>query len=572
MKERPRGNIATILIVAILCLGLVMTIAALATSHLSFSNHAANSVKARNAAESVIQTTLAQLMADPEYGSAASPVTDVLEHRSDDALGRLAFAADAAAAAGLPRSLNNASSDAAAQGHNRVIPPEAVQLIAVGECGGVRRTIETVVHLPRFPYVICTSGRFESAGPLMLGVLPETAEAEWVTAEDLLPGHLASNSSAGDAVRLTDAAVISGDVEAVGGILAPPPVVIRGSRLAGSEPVNIPELVISDYDPEGKPGNEIFTGSSGDTALAGYNRSPGSAVVNGDLRLEAGVLYVAGDLVVNGDVKGRGAIFTEGRLTVLGCAQLEPDQQIALVAQGDVRLQGGGRFRGVVYTQGDFLADGVALVGAFIGNSGSGGVLRIVDAGLVAADPRMSFAESWLCSQTTSDGLWWGGPDVWGPYGEPYPNFYPADFPTWRQTSSFVGLEDGLIVVEWQIEGFFPEADAENFPTIYPRREYYTPEGELVKVSFQGPGGIAAEPATMVSNSAPSVPGAEDWVGSFDQDGQLAGALTIARQNQPGFARPERVRVYQEIADFRLDISQFFSLEDRMQTILWVEH
>ena len=432
--------------------------------------------------------------------------------------------------------------------------------------------METVVHVPRFPYVICTSGKFRSQGPLVVGILPETTEAEWATVEDLLPGHLASNSEAGDAVNLQDAAVISGDVESVGGILANPPVVIRGSRLSNTDPVDIPALAIRDYDPQFKPGVETFSGSTTSTVLAGYNRSPGSATVTGDLTLEAGVLYVTGDLTVTGNLKGRGAVFTEGNLNVLGCAELESDQQIALVAEGDVNLRGTGRFRGIVYTQGDFQASGVALVGAFIGKSDTGGgSIYIEDAGLVAGDPTMSFQDNWLCSQTTSTGLWWGGPDIFGPYGEAYPNFYPADFPTWKQTSEFVGVEGGLIVVEWRIEGFFPGGNGE-LPTIYPRREYYQPDGTLVRVEFMGPDGVAVEPGTMVTNADAVVPGAETWVSSYDIEGELAGSLNVARQDQVALVRPERVRVYEEVADFRLDVSQFFSYEDRMQTILWAEH
>lgn len=571
--RRFRGSIATVLIVAVLCLGLVLTIAAMATTHLNLTNHIGNAMKARNAAESAIQTALAHLMEDPTLGSTANMGSlGLLTFDSGEATAHLAFDPAEATDAELPLSLNNVESDSPADGWKRVIPPEAIQLVAVGESGGVTRTIETVVHFPRFPYVICTSGKFESQGPLVLGVLPETAEAEWVQTEDLLPGHLASNNTETDAVRLQDVAIITGDVESAGGIQAEPPVVIQGSRLTDSDPVDIPKLELSDYDPEFKAGCETFSGSTEDTVLAGYNRSPGSIVVDGDLTLEAGVLYVAGDLTVTGDVKGRGAIFTQGNLTLSGCADLESDQQIALIAEGDVGLEGAGRFRGVVYTEGNFSADGVALVGAFIGNSDSGaGAIRIVDAGLVATDPTMSFADNWLCSQTTTRGLWWGGPDIFGPYNEPYPNFYPADFPTWRQTSQFVGEEDGLLVVEWRLEGFFPGANGE-LPEIYPRREYYQPDGTLVRVSFEGPDGAAVAPGTMVTNADPIVPGAETWVSSYDQEGSLAGSLTVARQDQEALARPERVQVYQEVADFNLDISQFFSYEDRMQTLLWVEH
>lgn len=560
-----------------IALSLVLTIGALATTHLNLSNRASNAIRARNAAESLIQETVAHLLEDPTYGKpshADFAAASLMRFEADGSRARLAFDATSAASENIPPSLNNAESDASIQGWDRVVPSDSIQLVAVGECGGVERTIETIIHIPAFPYVVCTSGAFESQGPMVVGVMPEGAEADWVTPEELLPGHLASNSSSTNAISLRDAAVITGDVESVGGIQANPPVVIQGSRLENSAPVSIPDLRIQDYDTEFRPGNETFTGSSSSTTLAGYNRSPSNATVMGDLNLEAGVLYVAGDLRVTGNLTGRGAIFTEGSLEVLGLGSIEADQQLALVAQGNVNLQGGGRFRGVVYTEGDFTASGVALVGAFINNSSSGGSVRLRDVGMVAADPKMSFEESWLVSQTARS-RWWGAPDVHGGYvSAPYPYDYPPSFPTWRQSSEYIGMESGLVVVEWTTTGHFPSADEEPI-TIYPRREYYSPTGNLVRVEWQGPGGIAADGATSVDSPlVPSgVPGSLTWNVNYDQDEGIGGGLlTLVEKGAPGLARPERVRVYQEVADFRLDFSQFFSYEDRMKTILWVEH
>lgn len=577
--NKERGSIGAVLIVTVIALGLVLTVAALATTHLNLSNRSNNAIRARTAAESLIQEVVAHLLEDPAFGHSTHPSFTAeaasMQFQANGVSARLAFDPAQATALEIPPSLNNVESDSPLEGWGgRVIPSEAIQLVAVGECGGVQRTIETVLHIPRFPYVVCTSGRFESQGPMVVGVMPEGAEADWVTADELLPGHLASNSSSSNAISLRDAAVVTGDVESAGGIDTLPPVVIQGSRLENSAPVSIPDLRIQDYDPEFRPGNETFTGAGIDTTLAGYNRGPGSVTVSGDLNLEAAVLYVAGDLLVTGNVTGRGAIFTEGNLEIRGLGDIEADQQVALVAEGDVQLQGGGRFRGVVYTKGDFSATGVALVGAFISNSGSGGTVRLRDVGVLAGDPNMSFEDNWLVSQTLRANFW-GGPDVFGNTTSwPYPDFYPPDFPTWRQSSEYVGMSpDGLVMVDWTFHGSFPEAD-EDVPTIYPRREFYDTSGNLVRIEWQGPGGIAADGETGVDgvDTDPTVPGSLGWGLSWNQDGALGGYLNLSKENDPGMARPQRVQVIQEVADFRLDFSQFFSYEDRMRTILWVEH
>lgn len=573
-----------VLIVAVVSLTLVLTVAAMATTHLTLSNKVSNSIRARQAADSLIQTVIAHLLEEPQFGHPSHPsfTSDaaLMQLEGHQTRAQLAFDPAQAAANDIPVSLNNVDTDAPAQGIDRVIPSESLQLWAVGECGGVKKTVEVVVHIPRFPYVVCTSGPFESRGPLVVGTLPETLDADTVESGDLLPGHLASNSDRSDAVSLRDEAVVAGDVESVGGISAPASVVIQGSRLANSEPVEIPDLRIEDYDTEFRPGVEVFTGSSSNTTLAGYNRSTTHTTVEGDLTLEAGVLYVAGDLTVRGDINGRGAIFTEGNILVQNSTDIVGDQQIALVAGGDVVLNGGGRFRGVVYTEGNFTSSGVGLVGAFVNNAGSGGGrVAITDAGIVAGDSTLSFRDNWLARETSFGGLDFGAPDVFGPHRRgDWRTYYPADFPTWRQTSEFVGIEGGLVVVEWTTHGYFPAANG-IYGEVYPRREYYDPAtGDCVRVSFEGPGGLAGEGATTNGLTGP-IPGSQAWFSEYDHDpnvwdngGLDGGYLRLSQADSPGYANPQRVVVYEEVADFRFDISQFFSLEDRMKVLLWTEH
>lgn len=88
--------------------------------------------------------------------------------------------------------------------------------------------------------------------------------------------------------------------------------------------------------------------------------------------LDDAVLYVNGDALIRGGIQGKGAIIVNGDLTLDGASSLQASTQLALVSQGDLRVSGNGRnssfFQGLIYTEGDFYAEDVTLVGAFAAN------------------------------------------------------------------------------------------------------------------------------------------------------------------------------------------------------------
>lgn len=566
LVRRSRGHIATVLLISVVALTLLFTIAASALSHLRLTSHADNAQKAQNLAEAAVQTAIASLRQDLRFGITSGLLPDMpaslVKVETAYGQGRLSFHPGKAAELGLPLSCNNVASDTPKEGwKGRLVPSEAVQLIGVGLVGGVTRTVEMVLHVPRFPYVISSSGSFVCDGPLRLGVVPAHLDPTKLSGEELLPGHLVSNSRDPRAVQISGETVVSGDVEAVGGITMSAPAVVQGSVKPHSQEASLAKLRVGDYDPLGKyAGVESFLGSHQSETLAGYNRGTGDVVVSGDLNLEAGVLYVDGQLRVSGGVKGRGALIATGGIVLGGASTLESDHQVALLSQGDIELRGSGSFRGLIYTEGNLTSQGVKLLGSLITNSSSeqGGKVALRESGLLAGDPNMSFDEGWLCEEWC---------ELEGSYTNPT---LPAnELPRVRQQAKFVGLEDGLIVVEWsyQFDSPRPESGFETPPPVV--REYYNAEGERVRSGFE-----AVQEGMNPGNTTTGGGGRPFGYGNnHDLKLQVDGvtALTIRFQSPP-LISPEKIRVFREVQDFKLDFSQFLRPEDRLRLLLRADH
>jgi hypothetical protein len=92
-------------------------------------------------------------------------------------------------------------------------------------------------------------------------------------------------------------------------------------------------------------------------------------------------------------LKGKGAVIVEGQTIVEGGVDLQAENTIALVGQGNVTLRGTGAetsyFRGQVYTEGDFTVDKITVLGTFLANSQApGGSQVTLQDARVVQDPR----------------------------------------------------------------------------------------------------------------------------------------------------------------------------------------
>jgi len=373
MRARAAGaSLATTLMVAAVVITLAFSLISLCLSHLQVTTRWSNAYQARNLAESLLALAAARVVDEPGF-------QDTL--RLTPAAGGeavLTFDTETAQAESIPCSTNNLERESSAPGWGgQIVPGSAAHLVARAVYRGVERRMEAIVAVPAYPYVLASAGPFRSEGGLTVGSLtdPEDLQAS-LDPDDLHKGRLASNSRSDEAFQLGPGTRIVGDVSAVGGVRLHPDGKVDGRVTSHGEAVAIPRIPLEDFDPQrsGKPGlqtlNDVTTSS---LSLEGYCRRQGSLHVNGPLVLKGAVLYVSGDLTVEGGIQGKGCLVVEGRTTLGGGSALASDNVAALISRGDVTLEGGGSFfQGLVYTEGNLTARDVTLLGTLIANSPEG--------------------------------------------------------------------------------------------------------------------------------------------------------------------------------------------------------
>lgn len=356
---------------------LVFALAGTSVTHLHVASRTDNGDVARNLAESAIAYTLERVLMDEKFGESRLPTqTLTINGPISDSRAIVSFHEGTASQNLAGYSTNNLQRESAVPGNGgRVVPGSALHVVALAECRGTRRRMEAIFSVPRFPYVIATAGRFRSDGHLLVAGVESTADLvaqNGVRDEDLLPGHIVSNSVASDALQLGSQTKVTGDAQASGGVELGGATVLGEVRTQAS-PTEIPDIAISDFDPQanGKTGIQNLTTSVVNQATyEGWVRREGDLMITNGLKLDQGVLYVDGDLVVTGGVTGTGAIFVTGETSVSGRSDLSTDNQTALMSDGSILLDGAGEsrsyFQGLIYTRGDFKASDITLVGTLM--------------------------------------------------------------------------------------------------------------------------------------------------------------------------------------------------------------
>ncbi|MCA9796318.1 MAG: hypothetical protein KC910_31140, partial [Candidatus Eremiobacteraeota bacterium] len=365
---KARGNtLATTLLVGTLILLLGLTAASTGIFHLNFGLRAGHGDQATNAADAAIAEAVERLLSEPSFGRTDDPSQSV-EVKLTDSTGRVTFSHQRAAEWSIPESHDNRGGGAAVEGWNgRSLPVDAIQVIAVGESGGVKRTVEAIYHVPGFPYALASSGPVHSSGQLVIGSLDSAEEAaDGFTFDELGRADLRSNAE-GLAVELDGTNTrVSGNLEAKGSIKVSDSVTVDGEVRPFAGQVELPPLDLEGYfEEDGRP----LLG--GETVVAGVRESSEQVTRLSQLRLDEGVLLVNGDLVVDGPVLGRGAIVARGKVTLNSGVALAAANEVALVAQDTVTISGspdGSYFQGIIYTEGDLVASDITLVGAFLAN------------------------------------------------------------------------------------------------------------------------------------------------------------------------------------------------------------
>ena len=382
----PRGITVggTLLAVTILA-ALAAALASLCVTHIRTSNRVESAHHASNLARSAIAQAIAEVIENQEFGVEQRPeATVTIETEMGTAF--LTFNPELAEQQSVVCSTNNSAGTTTVEGgQGRVVPANSVHLIAQGSSGGVVRQVESIIAIPTFPWALAAEGEIVIRDGAMIGSLPEGV---WPPDEGSLePADLVSNSDSESAIVLGSKSRVMGDVETPGRVvLVDSTVQVDGQIRETSQPTALPSLEMDDYDPKvqeiayddltGESGSRFgaSTGPGGGKksgfSLSGAARHEGDFVVNEDIVLDGAILFVDGNLTVNGGIQGTGLLVVDGDISVSSGVSLEGATEVAVISAGKVVLKGAGpkrsSIRGLFYAEGGLLAEEITLVGAMI--------------------------------------------------------------------------------------------------------------------------------------------------------------------------------------------------------------
>lgn len=388
-RSQRAAGILTVLLASTLLLLLAFTVAGTSFHHLSVSNRLGNTQNAKNLAEAALARAVSQLMVDHTRFQGANVNQPVPLPEVEDPLRQRVFITFDPGQVGainsqlkttrLRSSFNNFGSDAATTHEGRQIPPETAYLCAVGVDRGVEKAVECVIYIPRFPWSLASAGPIRALGKTRVSSLSEVPPiGEDIDPEKELPGHLVSNSTnLNDAIKFEgDEVVVTGDVQAAGGADLGSNL-IQGERRLFASQAPIPSIRIEDYNTAGMPGVTTFTDSNGPSEISGYAYRGGSLNFSSGLELNGGILYVDGDITINGQIKGEGAIISTGRVNINANGALASSNKVALLSKGDLDLRGTSidhlLVRGQIYTEGQLTTNNVDIIGNTVSAQGPSG-------------------------------------------------------------------------------------------------------------------------------------------------------------------------------------------------------
>lgn len=383
MRYRPqRGmGLAGTLLVASLLMTLAFTTAAMTFSHFTLSNQVDKAAVARSLAEAAANRAIARCLADITYGTRKAVLDDITVTfpSAPEGWGKVYFGgSDAVLFGNIPLSHNFLAQDIPSAGTGRSLPSRSLHIIAIGQFARTRRAVETIVAIPQYKYAIASTGQIQASGGLLVAGVKNPAAVEagvnLIPDDQWAPGCMMSNSADPQAAIDLDSgnvpSRITGDVRSAGGIKLGAATTVEGALKAFASPEEVPKVRAADFDTQGMTGcNSSLGPDEGNLKISGPARRQGNLSVTGGLRLDDGILFVDGDVTVRGGLHGKGALISTGKVEIFNQSSFKAaDDQAAIVAQSDVALHGSDKdtciYNGVVFTQGDFQANDLTLLGA----------------------------------------------------------------------------------------------------------------------------------------------------------------------------------------------------------------
>lgn len=392
---RPRG---ISLMSALLLVTIVVTVAAVMagvfTLNINITNRVSNASVALSEAEAGIAEVLYQITRDENIegdGNQKNPkINWGLNGETVQATTTPGMSPEEAYhivtfddGSGFPHSTNNTTLTNDSGYNGRVVPDGTIHVISTGYCKGQYRTVECVVEKPPFPFGLATSGAIVSADPIR--VVGTSSQSGYDSGETDRPGHILCNSPDGVVIggdnNPDNTTNITGFVKSVGPVAIAQPAVVRGGIRSNAEATTLTDIEIQDFNLDAQGADGVITLIDNDyyedlelDVMYKY-LSGGTLHFHGNANLQQAMLWVDGNLVVDGAVTGEGLIVVTGSVDINDGALLNGSDKMALLAGGDVDIgkdSGSPQanfFSGLVYTEGNLDARNITIVGNAVVNS-----------------------------------------------------------------------------------------------------------------------------------------------------------------------------------------------------------
>jgi hypothetical protein len=276
----------------------------------------------------------------------------------------------------FPHSTNNTTLDHDSGSLGRTVPDGMIHIVSTGYCKGQYRTIECLVEKPPFPFGLATSGPIVSNDPL---IVKGTSTLEsYKDGEEDRPGHIVCNSPEGVTIGAAPpgsgkATLISGFLKSTGPATVEQPATIRGGIRTFADESTLVDIDISKFNLSGQDGvvtliDNVYNQAQEMDVM--YRYTGGHLQYMSRVNLKQAMLYVDGDLTIHGPVTGQGLIVVNGNATFNSGSNLDGTNKMAILASGDITIRGNDNFfTGLIYSEGNFNASNVTIVGNTIVSS-----------------------------------------------------------------------------------------------------------------------------------------------------------------------------------------------------------
>ena len=378
MRKRRGSSLGMVIVT--LTLGTLILFFSLSAGlqQLEWSSQLQLKARARDAAESMIQLSMAKLCKDPTFGqghAAGSVLRCGSPGLADDCTGLVSFDTQVASAAHIPVSTNNLASSASALADGRTIPNNSCHLVALGTCFSQKIQIETVYIQPPFPSGCASSGPVKLKSVRLWGLPPNQLPSSPLLPDPSVPAHVYTNSNLANGLDIGPGCEILGNAACTGGILKDPSARVDGELQPYSKANPVPHFDVAGMF----NGIQNYIGQVPyipGQPVGGYCVVGSSLNISGDCELHGGVLAVRGDLQVNGQLKGSGFVLVTGNVSAGAGASLQAEDKLALLSGGNLTLTGQNAttytFNGLVYAQGDIKAHDLTVLGTLVSDTPNG--------------------------------------------------------------------------------------------------------------------------------------------------------------------------------------------------------